>query len=192
MELIFTPISDFWKKKIKKNKLKPNSQSIKYEKPTGLNLFSNPDIQNEIIAIFKTYLMQSELHLSRKKSENSRFFEIGTKNTLENQKYILMIRIKLVLTSMILDKNKKETEFYFECLKNDINNENETMNDFIKKYILENEGLNICFWLIERNINDKNAVGIFLDILLIMSGNGSHYKFFISEISFGNRIDVIN
>ena len=190
MELIFTPISDFWKKKIKKNKLKVNSQSLKYEKSTGLNLFSNPDIQNEVIAIFKSYLMQSELHLSRKKSENSRFFEVGTNNTLENQKYILMIRIKLVFISMILDKTKKETEFYFECLKNDINNENEAMNDFIKKYILENEGLNICFWLIERNNNEKNAVGMLIDILLIMSGNGSHYKFYISEISLGNRLNV--
>lgn len=157
-----------------------------------ISLFNNPNVQLELLSIFSQFLNQSEFSLTRKqKIENAgRFFEINTPNNLENQKFMIMIRINLVMISLLLNKNKKDVEFYLDCLIKDINNENEAMNEFMMKFLLECEFLNILFFLIENNIQDVANVTTFIDILLNMSGNGVHYKDFIVEISFFNRFNV--
>lgn len=197
--MIFTPQSEFWKKLLKKltaSKTKKNIQEQTMNKPfkSCFPLFQSETLQDELIKILKKYLEDTAFCLNQKKTNNSTnqsSFEIPIKNSLENQKFIIIIRIKLCLLICLLSSNHDEINQALEGLFQNINNENEAMNDYMKKILLENDSINIIFSLIPNIRTKFNSMSLIIDLLLNMSSNGEHYKGFILEISEENRIEVI-
>ena len=79
-----------------------------------------------------------------------------------------------------------------ECLLQNIDNENEAMNDYIKKNLLDIDCVNVIFSLIPNVRMNLESIGFIVDFLLNMSSNGEHYKGFIMELSEERRIDVFS
>ena len=156
-------------------------------------LFQNETFQTEIINILKKYLEDTNFCVNQKKNvdqntQNS--FEIPNKNSLEIQKFIIMIRIKLSLLICLLSSSISEICQALECLFRNINNENEAMNDYMKKNLLETDCINIIFSLVPNIRMNSKAISLIIDLFLNLSSNGEHYKGFIMEISEENRIEV--
>ena len=112
------------------------------------------------------------------------------KNSLETQKFILMNRIKLSLLICLFSTSIEEINQALECLLQNIDNENEAMNDYIKKNLLDIDCVNIIFSLIPIVRMNLESISFIIDFLLNMSSNGEHYKGFIIELCEEKRIDV--
>ena len=101
-----------------------------------------------------------------------------------------MNRIKLSLLICLFSVNIAEINQALECLLQNIDNENEAMNDYIKKNLLEIDCFSVIFSLIPNVRMNLESIGFIIDFLLNMSSNGEHYKGFIMELSEERRIDV--
>ena len=158
-------------------------------------LFPSEILQNEIISIMKKYLNDSNFCVIPKNTfqndKKQNFYEIPLKNSLEVQKFILMIRIKLSLLILLFSTNFSEIDEILQFLLQNINNENEAMNDYMKKNMLDNDAINVLFSIIKIFHSNLQSVTFIIDILLNMSSNGEHYKGFIMEISEDRNFEVI-
>lgn len=196
MELIFTPKTDFWKKKIKssnKQKYIENEKKNKQISPC-FSLISNAHLQNEFINILKKFLESTNSYMSIKKksSSNQNLFEIPVKNSLENQKFAILTRMKISLLICLVCSNPIEITNALEILSQSICNENEVLNDHLKKQLINSDAINIVFNLFPYFKNNTSLIILIADLLLNMSSNGEHYRNFITEISEESRSEVIS
>lgn len=158
-------------------------------------LFPSEILQYEFMSILKRFIEDTNFCINQKKKSGSLLqnsFEIPIKTSLESQKYIILTRVKISLLICLLSSNPLEINFVIGVLLQSINNENETMNDYMKKQILDAEAFTIIFPLLNKLKNDFSTVSLIADILLNMSSNGEHYKDFILEISQEERVEVQN
>lgn len=157
------------------------------------SLISNTHLQNEFISILKKFIESTNSYLSIKKknSSNQNLFEIPVKNSLENQKFAIMTRIKISLLICLVCSNPDDITNALEILSQSICNENEVMNDHMKKQLINSDAINIVFNLFPYFKNNTAAIILIADFLLNMSSNGEHYKNFITEISEESRSEVI-
>lgn len=117
-------------------------------------------------------------------------FEIPVKSSLETQKFIAMTRIKVSLLICLFSSSMEEITQALTCLLQNIENENEAMNDYIKKHLVEMDSVNTVFSLLGNMKMKADSVGLIVDFLLIMSSNGEHYKGFMLEMGEEKRIEV--
>ncbi|KAL4503305.1 hypothetical protein ABPG72_000911 [Tetrahymena utriculariae] len=225
-ELTFIPQTAFWKRKIK---VIPKKSTTGEKNNTALSrlsgqtsnvsfqLFSNEDVQKEMLQVFKQYMDHSELLLKRKVpvssqeqqgkvnnqgigiafdfTENSAANEksnAGSKSQqFENQKYTLMTRIDLQIMTLILQVISKESINAIQSILIDISNENENLNDFLRSYIINMGFVEILVWRMIQSKDDALLIELSTNLMWSMCTNGSHYNQFIQDISEDNVISKL-
>ncbi|EAS00326.2 endo-1,4-beta-xylanase xylA, putative (macronuclear) [Tetrahymena thermophila SB210] len=226
-ELTFIPQTAFWKRKIK---VIPKKSTTGEKNNTALSrlsgqtssvsfqLFSNEDVQKEMLQVFKQYMDHSELLLKRKvpnssqeqqgKAQNNQglamvfdFTENSAANEksnagskslqFENQKYTLMTRIDLQIMTLILQVISKESINAIQSILIDISNENENLNDFLRSYIINIGFVEILVWRMIQSKDDALLIELSTNLMWSMCTNGSHYNQFIQDISEDNVISKL-
>ena len=176
---------------------KEDKLTARAECPTNLQLFSNDEIQRELINVFKEFVDSSALILRNKYSENSNKDEIiildDIKNTtvnIETQKYLKMTRIYVCLIIVLFSSIKREQLDSLQSILDDLNTENVKIGEYLKIFFIDNDGIHILFWVVSLNMDDLELIQIATDILLTLCSNGPHYKNFIRDISLDERVLV--
>lgn len=213
----FTPQTEYWKKLIKiakplqkskasndfqssvlqsltkDNKAQTNKQNNNY-----IQLFAEELVQKEVVSILKKFLDSTEFMLKSGEKDtntnpNASTISIVTFHTnlnLETQKYLQITRLYVSLTVALLARSKKEQLLGLQSLIVDLNIDNVKIAEFLRLFLIENDGLNILLWIMKSQISDFDIVQITSDILLSLNYNGAHYRAFIETISRDENIVV--
>ena len=216
IEIAFNPQTEYWKKitktTINKSKLtkyvnmqnsiipslkKEGKLTARSECPTNLQLFSNDEIQQELINVFKKFIDSSAFMLRNKSSENSKKDEIiildnnqNTTMNIETQKYLKMTRIYVCLIIVLFSSIKSEQTDSLQSILDDLNTENVKIGEYLKIFFIDNDSVHILFWIMNLNMDDLELIQITTDIFLTLCSNGPHYKNFIRDISLDERVLV--
>jgi len=215
-ELNFTPQTEYWKKIIKTTKplqkskfgadlqssvmssLAKNNKAVqnKQDKDNAyIHLFGEELIQKEIITIFKKYLDSTELMLRGNDDKINPSASVNSvivkpNMTLETQKYMQITRLYTSLSTVLLAGNRKEQLLGLQSLVVDLNVDNPKIAEFLRVFLIENDGLNVLFWILQNFVDDFEVLQVATDILLSLNYNGAHYRSFIETISKEENIEV--
>ena len=211
IDINFVPQTEYWKKIIKttkplqkskmgadllssvmsslgkNNKLQQNKQESGY-----IHLFGEELVQKEVITILKKYLDSTEIILRGNEKENNPAGSVIFKSnmTLETQKYLQITRLYSSLTTVLLAGSKKEQLLGLQSLIVDLNVDNPKIAEFLRVFLIENDGLNVLFWILKTFVDDFDILQVTTDILLSLNYNGAHYRSFIEIISKEENIEV--
>jgi len=216
-ELNFAPQTEYWKKIIKTTKplqkskfgadlqssvmssLAKNNKAVqnKQDKDNSyIHLFGEELIQKEVITIFKKYLDSTELMLRGNDDKINPSASVNSvivkpNMTLETQKYMQITRLYTSLSTVLLAGNRKEQLLGLQSLVVDLNVDNPKIAEFLRVFLIENDGLNVLFWILQNFVDDFEVLQVATDILLSLNYNGAHYRSFIETISKEENIEVV-
>jgi len=203
-ELNFNPQTEYWKKLMKlakplqsQNALdnKENKAKLVSKPDYMIKLFSEDIVQKEILTIFKRFLDSTEFMLKGAEKETNpnviSVVSFHTQLNLETQKYLQITRLYSALTSILLAKSKREQILGLQSLMVDLNVENAKIAEFLRLFFVENDGLNILFWVLENNMSEVDVIQFAADVLVSLNCSGAHYSSFVETISKQENIQVI-
>jgi len=203
-ELNFNPQTEYWKKLMKlakplqsQNALdnKENKAKLVSKPDYMIKLFSEDIVQKEILTIFKRFLDSTEFMLKGAEKETNpnviSVVSFHTQLNLETQKYLQITRLYSALTSILLAKSKREQILGLQSLMVDLNVENAKIAEFLRLFFVENDGLNILFWVLVNNMSEVDVIQFAADVLVSLNCSGAHYSSFVETISKHENIQVI-
>jgi len=206
----FVPQTEYWKKVIKIAKplqsskigidpLSKESKGVK-NKPdfVRIHLFTEEIVQKEVLSILKRFLDSTEFMLNsgsntEKEEKNPNLIEVvsfHTKLNLETQKYLQVTRLYGSLIAILLARTKKEQISGLQSLMVDLNVENVKFAEFLRLFFIENDGLNILFWIMKTHVEDFDILQVTVDILSCLNIDGAHYQQFIEVLGKEENIKV--
>lgn len=214
LDVIFIPQTEYWKKIVKITKTFGKSKSI-VDHPNPLlrpsfvtkaaanksnhyiRLFAEELVQKELLIVIKKFLDSTEFMLKGNEkdstSNNPEVISVVTFHAnlnLETQKYLQMTRLYAALIVILLAKTKKDQISGLQSIIWDLNVENVKIAEFLKLFLVENEGVNILFWLVQNFFDDFDIVQQSMDVLSSLNSNGAHYKQFCETVRKEENLKV--
>lgn len=103
------------------------------------------------------------------------FSVVPENKNIESQKFTLQTRANLNLLVLTLAGARQDCAVALRNLSLDINTGSEPLNECVKKYVVENDAVNVVVTRMHACRQDPLLVTFALELLLNFSCNGSHY-----------------